>query len=261
MAGNDDCISQIHKNIVIIESVIFDRNNEWCWSSFEAKVYNRCWDANVRVGRFKKVDPALQFYSGIPLMTNDNEDIKEVRGNGTKCVCISVNLKKDCNVGYTNFDGRLVHTVSILDIIYIVCETIVKDKSGRQKYINYTQRNILLPFEWNIDKIQHKVGVKIILFDMNSNIAKTGHKCQGASLNRMVVRSWEYGRSLIDIFICEKLNYTNKTSQWIQIYRRNKIITNYKSDLWHAVYDDEDLNNFDAVEVGKGIQLYYSLNK
>ena len=128
-----------------------------------------------------------------------------------------MNLKKDCNVGYNIFDQRLVHTISVLDIEYIVCGTIVKDKSERQKYFNYTQRNILLPLEWNIDKIQHKVGVTIILFDMNSNKATTGHKLQGASLNRMVVRSWEYGRSLIDIFICEKLNYTNKTSQWIQI--------------------------------------------
>ena len=217
MAGNDDCISQITKNVVIIESEKFDKKNERCWSSFKAKVYNWCWDANVRVGRFKKVDPALQFYSGIPLMTNYNEDIKEVRGNGTKCVGISVNLKKDCNVGYNIFDQRLVHTISVLDIEYIVCGTIVKDKSERQKYFNYTQRNILLPLEWNIDKIQHKVGVTIILFDMNSNKATTGHKHQGASLNRMVVRSWEYGRSLTDIFICEKLNHTNKTSQWIQI--------------------------------------------
>ena len=78
---------------------------------------------------------------------------------------------------------RLVHTVLVLDIEYIVCETIVKDKSERQKYFNFTQRNKLLPLEWNIDKIKHKVGVTIIPFDMNSNIATTGHKCQGASLN------------------------------------------------------------------------------
>ena len=88
MAGNDGFISQIPKNVVIIEFAISDRNNELCRSSFEAKAHNRYWDANVRVGRFKKVDPALQFYSGIPLMTNDNEDVKEGRGNETKCVSI-----------------------------------------------------------------------------------------------------------------------------------------------------------------------------
>ena len=54
MAGNDDCISQITKNVVIIESAIFDRNNERCWSSFEAKVYNRCWGANVRLEDLKE---------------------------------------------------------------------------------------------------------------------------------------------------------------------------------------------------------------
>ena len=30
IADNDDCISQIPKNTVIIESAIFDRNNVWC---------------------------------------------------------------------------------------------------------------------------------------------------------------------------------------------------------------------------------------
>ena len=30
IADNDDCILQIPKNTVIIESAIFDRNNVWC---------------------------------------------------------------------------------------------------------------------------------------------------------------------------------------------------------------------------------------
>ena len=73
-----------------------------------------------------------------------------------------------------------------------------------------------------INNMQHKVGAKIIQFGVNSNKATTGHKLQGASLNKMVVRSWEYGipnwiyvvlsrvRSLKGLFICEKLDYTKK---------------------------------------------------
>ena len=44
IADNDDCISQIPKKTVIIESAIFDRNNEWCKRSSETEVYNRCGD-------------------------------------------------------------------------------------------------------------------------------------------------------------------------------------------------------------------------
>ena len=73
-----------------------------------------------------------------------------------------------------------------------------------------------------INNMQHKVGVKIIQFGVNSNKATTRHKLQGASLNKMVVRSWEYGivnwiyvvlsrvRSLKGLFICQKLDHTKE---------------------------------------------------
>ena len=37
------------------------------------------------------------------------------------------------------------------------------------------------------------------------------------------------------------------------------LITNYKGDLWHVEYDDGDEEDFDAIEVQMGIQLYNSL--
>ena len=61
-------------------SVIFDKNGERCSPSFESKVYNKCGDADIKPGRSKKVDPALIFYSGVPLMITNNNFIKEERG-------------------------------------------------------------------------------------------------------------------------------------------------------------------------------------
>ena len=37
------------------------------------------------------------------------------------------------------------------------------------------------------------------------------------------------------------------------------LITNYKGDLWHAKYEDVDEEDFDAIEVRKGMKLYSSL--
>ena len=147
----------------------------------------------MKVARSKKVDPALQFYSGIPLMIDNNEHIKEGRGNGTRCIGISVHLKKDCNVGCSNFYGRLVHTVSVLDLEHMVCETIVENKKGRPKRFKLYPEKYTVTLKMKINKIQHKVGVKIVQFGVNSNKATTGHKLQGDSLNTMVVQSWEYG--------------------------------------------------------------------
>ena len=72
----------------------------------------------------------------------------------------------------------------------------------------------------NILNMKHKVNVKIIKFGVNSNKGTTGHKLQGVSLNRMVVRSWNYRcnnwiyvvlsrlRTLNGLFLCEKLDDT-----------------------------------------------------
>ena len=114
-------------------------------------------------------------------MINNNDDIKEGRGNGTRCIGLSVHLKKDSNVGYSNVDGRLVHTVSVLDLEYMICKTIVEDKNERAKRFKLFPKKYTATLKMKINKIQHKVGVKIIQFGVNSNKATTGHKLQGVS--------------------------------------------------------------------------------
>ena len=114
-------------------------------------------------------------------MINNNEHIKEGRGNGTRCIGISVHLKKDCNVGYSNFDGRLVHTVSVLDLEYMVCEHIVEDKNKKSKRFKLYSKKVTATLTMKIDKTNHNIGINIIQFGVNSNKVTTGHKLQGAS--------------------------------------------------------------------------------
>ncbi len=57
-------------------------------------------------------------------MINNNCHIKEARGNGTKCIGLSIKLKQDGDLHYTNWNGRLIHSISVLDVEYILCETI-----------------------------------------------------------------------------------------------------------------------------------------
>ena len=75
-------MTEIPEDVVIIESAIFNKKGKRGSPSFESKVYNKCGDADIQPGRLKKVDPALIFCSGVPLITN-NEFIKEERGIGT----------------------------------------------------------------------------------------------------------------------------------------------------------------------------------
>ena len=137
-------------------------------------------------------------------------------------------LKKDYNAGYSNIDERLVHTISVLDLECMVYEMIVEDKNERPKRFKlYLDKNTAT-ITMKINNLQHKVGVKIIWFDVNSNKATTD------PLNSLFVYSWEYGtvnwiyvvlsrmRSLKGLFICGKLDYTKKTFQWVQLYWKKK---------------------------------------
>ena len=69
-------------------------------------------------------------------MIADNLNLKERRGNSTRCVGLCVHLKENCIVTYKTWDGRLMHTVLILDIKYIICETIPNSKHKNQTDFN-----------------------------------------------------------------------------------------------------------------------------
>ena len=69
---SDVDLMDVAKNVIIIESVIYDKANERCCASFESKVYKICGDEDIQTCRNKNIDPALKFYSGIPLMITEN---------------------------------------------------------------------------------------------------------------------------------------------------------------------------------------------
>ena len=260
MAGVDGCASETPKNAVIIEAAIFDLNNDQCSRSFEMKVYNKCGDSDVRVQTTKKVDASLKFYSGIPLMINNNKHIKEGRGNGTKCIGISVHLKKDCNVDVTNWDGRLVHTVSVLDVEYMVCEKIVENEGNVTKRFKLFPDKDTATLTMKIDRIKHTLNVKIIQFGVNANKATTGHKLQGVSLNRMIVRSWAYGvpnwiyvvlsrvRTLQGLFICEKLKYTESFAVDPKLLQEEERLKKLEDDLIKFLESSSNNNNEDVCD-------------
>ena len=99
-------------------------------------------------------------------------------------------IKKDCNVDYTNWDGRLIHTVSSIDVDYMLCETIPDKKNKKAKQFKLKANKDTAIITMKVAKMKHKVRIKIVQFGVNSNKATTGHKLEGNSLNQMVLRPW-----------------------------------------------------------------------
>ena len=66
--------------------------------STQNKIYDQCGDSDViNENDGSKVDPALKFYHGVPLMVVSNKGIKEKLANGTCCFVMYVVLKKHCS--------------------------------------------------------------------------------------------------------------------------------------------------------------------
>ena len=206
---------------IVIESSI-RKGKEKQSQQFHNAIIDNCGDADVITSQNKKVDPALKFYKNIPLMINTNENLEQYRAKGTLCRGVAIKLKSGAQARRKIWDDRLINTVSIDEVEYMLCEhyedTLAQSKTFRL-YPEKDAVTIKLKLFGNIVKIG---GTTMTQFPVNTNIATTGHKLQGLSKDYLIVHSWNYScanwiyvvlsrvRTLSGLFLCEKLN-ENKT--------------------------------------------------
>ena len=166
-------------------------------------IYNNCGDADIQSANKrtnKHVDPALKLYTGIPIMLNSNDHIEQGRGNGTLARFRKVVLKNDSTLTSKIWDGYHVNTVSVDDVKFIVCEH-WEDSGGsnnNQKpprtfklYPEITKVNIKMQLFGSRKKITF-ANQYIRQFGALVNIATTGHKLQGRSVDYIIIVSWFY---------------------------------------------------------------------
>lgn len=178
--------------VIVIESV-FRKGRSKCSKEFHEFVFEQCGDAQVATSHSKRVDPALKWYPGIPLMITSNENIKKKRGNGTLCRGLRVQLKEGVQPQWKNYDGRKVFTVTADDCEYMLCEHWKAEKEGEdpvQFKLEPEHDSVVMRLPLFQGKLVSVGGVKVSQFGVNSNIATTGHKLQGMSKDNVVVVSW-----------------------------------------------------------------------
>ena len=111
-------------------------------------------------------------------MITSNTNLKKDLGNGTRIIGLSFRLKKDCLVNCKTWDVRLIHTVSCLDVEYIVCDTIPKNKSEKPKKFKLMTERDLVSIRMKIANMKHNINARILHFGVNSNKETTRHKLQ-----------------------------------------------------------------------------------
>lgn len=179
--------------VIVIEAVL-KVNNTTSTRNFHDAVFETCGDAQIQTNSKKRVDPALKWYPGIPLMITSNDDIKKGRANGTLCRGLKVKLKENMIPRWKNYDGKKVTTISVNDCEYMLCEHWKAKEDGKppKKFklkpeadnyeLKMPMQGFVVPFKVNVTQ-----------FGVISSIATTGHKLQGMTKENIIVTSWKYG--------------------------------------------------------------------
>ena len=55
-------------------------------------------------------------------MINNNNQIKDKKGNGTRCIGLGIKLKKGAEISNKRIDGFEIPTVSIWYVEYMLCQ-------------------------------------------------------------------------------------------------------------------------------------------
>ena len=121
-------------NIIIIEAAIRKKNTK-CSQVFHDTVVQNCGDAHIKTSFSKCIDPALNFYPGVPLMINSNENLDKEppRGNGTLCIGKKIILKSGRSLRWKNYEGRKVFVANIDDCSEMICAFPRKNEEDPEK--------------------------------------------------------------------------------------------------------------------------------
>ena len=105
----------------MVEACMTKNKNSRIWKSMHDTIVTCLGDNDISGNDMRvKIDPVLRFYPGSPHMCTSNEDLREGRGIGSLCKCVSIKLKQGAVRGYTNWEGKKVWTVSAKDVEYVI---------------------------------------------------------------------------------------------------------------------------------------------
>ena len=182
-------------------------------------------------------------------MINSNDDIDKGRANGTICKGISViKLRTGTKLVPKIWDGRIINTVSVDDVEYIICQHYENTLATSKLFKLFPEPNsvkINLKLLGNIVTIG---GIRITQFPVNSNIATTGHKLQGMTKDSLIVHSWNYSfsnwiyvvlsrvRTLSGLFMCKKLEENKQFVCDEDLLREEKRLESVERSFLHNLH-------------------------
>ena len=180
----------------MVEACMTKNKNSRIWKSMHDTIVTCLGDNDISGNDMRvKIDPVLRFYPGSPHMCTSNEDLREGRGIGSLCKCVSIKLKQGAVRGYTNWEGKKVWMVSAKDVEYVIFKHRPKPPQNKPPLFKLAPKqytNATVKYPLTTDHIQNVTNIRILQVPVISNVATTGHKLQGISKDTLSIHSWNY---------------------------------------------------------------------
>ena len=234
--SDDPSIECPNHTVMIKGNLKYGRGNGMITRNLRNFIYDSCGDAAVENSEGKRAAPVLKFYHNVPLMMNSNERIDENLANGTPCVGLYIKLKRDKQLHKENWEGFMVNTVYANDVSYMICRHEKEKDTDPDEYFKIVPTKSAIKISCKqIGNLPIK-GINMTQFGVIDNIATTGHKLQGVSLDNLVVNSWNYSspnwvyvvlsrvRKMVGLVLNTKLD-PNKN------YRPTQELTRWEQDI------------------------------
>lgn len=168
----------------------------------QLRYWTRCGEDDVKIGTITtRMDPALKLYRNCPVMLTHNENVADGKANGSRALVERVVLK----VGETASTAQLSNGVNVSVVLASqVCHVELRHCNSRIVPSSFLLRakeytfDVKFPTSTAISSTtgneRELLGIKATQFPFISNTATTGHKLQGATIDKLFVHKWYFCR-------------------------------------------------------------------
>ena len=160
-----------------------------------------CSESHIEPSQYQpRMDPVLRLYEGCPVMLPDNICVSLGQANGTRAIFEKIVLKGGETSKTITYEGMPVQAVKAGQIDYVVVRhergDIQPARFRVKPKINTFNAKVLLPEISRISEDQREsLRMQALQVPLLINNATTGHKLQGATVNRIFVHSWRYEKN------------------------------------------------------------------
>lgn len=159
------------------------------------RLFEDCCDADFSSSgktSTKRMDPFLTLYRGCSVMVTENLDVRCGIANGTVATFESVRLKDGCSATPIQLYGYWVYAIDIqnVDCIELRWHNSKRFQGTFRLQPRERKFRVRYPVVEAGRKSKISVSLSIVHFPVLLNLATTGHKLQGKSVDSLIIAEW-----------------------------------------------------------------------